>query len=639
VNKPTYVGSWIFCSWILVATAAASGFGCAGVKPHSSTGSGGSGVGTGTGLTTGSGGSGVVMPMACNSLCTDFPPDPINTNIPAIDPGMFGTPSGAGPCVTEPEDGSLFPNNWLRPRVRVPGAAYLKITIHADLEANDLVAYASGESWKMPLNIWQGLASHVVQQPVSVTVQLPSGGATTVKFQIAPVAAGGSMVFWSADPSAVGKNLADPSITTGAIVNDSYLDGFTVGDESTIAVANGKPVLAITDVQQPTVDNNGNTRTTPRCIGCHAGTPDGDYVAFNDFWPWSAAFAGVTPNASSAVGYPLPGYGGATCTNWNTCLPTCAQGSTCTGGRTYVQEPWGGAVAFSPAHWSIGGTDRVAIMATQLPDPTMPWSQNDKDPARLVWMDTNSTSFTMINGVPVPLQGTAWGPLLHTGDLGGVAFPTWSNDGTTIVYSSTAGATGDQDGRLNQGTTDLYSIPYNDRAGGTATKVPGGSSTGLEEYYAAFAPDDSMLAYTAVPAGQVMYANQQAELYVAPFGASNARTPTRLVANDPPACTGLKSPGVNNHWPKWSPNVQAANGSTFYWIIFSSNRYGTPPVSASNSGTTTVVQVSQLYITAVTISEVGVITTYPAIYLWNQPLNRLNTTPAWQNFNIPIIIG
>jgi len=170
VNKPTYVGSWIFCSWILAATAAASGFGCAGVKPHSSTGSGGSGVGTGTGLTTGSGGSGVVMPMACNSLCTDFPPDPINTNIPAIDPGMFGTPSGAGPCVTEPEDGSLFPNNWLRPRVRVPGAAYLKITIHADLEANDLVAYASGESWKMPLNIWQGLASHVVQQPVSVTV-------------------------------------------------------------------------------------------------------------------------------------------------------------------------------------------------------------------------------------------------------------------------------------------------------------------------------------------------------------------------------------------------------------------------------------------------------------------------------------
>ena len=618
------------------------GLGCAGVKEKGSVtgGAGTGGTSGGGGLVTGAAGTGA-MPKACNGLCTDFPTDPINTNIRAIDPGMFGTPSGSGPCVTEPEDGSLFPNNWLRPRVRVPGASYMKITIHAALEANDLVAYASGETWKMPANIWTGLASHVVQQPISVTVQLPSGGATTVAFQVAPVSAGGSMVFWSADPTAVGKDLSNTStFPTSAIVNDSYLDGFTVGDESTIAVANGKPVLAITDVQQPTVDNNGNTRTAPRCIGCHAGTPDGDYVAFNDFWPWSAAFAGVTPNAGAAVGYPLPNYGGATCTNWNTCTPTCPQNTTCTGGRTYVQEPWGGAVAFSSAHWSIGGTDRIAIMSTQLPDPSMPWSQNDKDPAHLVWMDTNSTAFTMINGVPVPEQGTAWGPLAHSGDLGGTAFPTWSNDGNTIVYSSTAGATGDQDGRLNQGTTDLYSIPYADKAGGAATPVPGGSSTALEEYYASFAPDDSLLAYTAVPAGQVMYANTQAELYVVPFGGAGSHTAMRLAANDPPACTMIRSPGVNNHWPKWSPDaLVGADGTRFYWIIFSSNRYGTPSVTASNSGTTATVQVSQLYITAVTISEVGVITTYPAIYLWNQPLNRLNTTPAWQNFHIPIIIG
>ncbi|HEY5091267.1 MAG TPA: hypothetical protein VIK30_14910 [Polyangia bacterium] len=638
MNNHTY---WSLFRLFGLAGALAA-FGCAGVKAKApSTGTAGSNgsSGSGGGLVTGSGGSGVVMPASCNGPCTDFPPDPINTNIPAVDPVMFGTPSGSGPCVTEPEDGSLFPNNWLRPRVRVPGASYMKITVHADLEANDLTAYASGETWKMPDNIWKGLASHVVQQPVSVTVQLPSGGATTVRFFVAPVGAAGSMVFWSADPNAVGKDLSNPTtFPTSAIVNDSYLDGFTVGDESTIAIANGKPVLAITDVQQPTVDNNGNTRSSPRCIGCHAGTPDGSYVAFNDFWPWSAAFAGVMPNASAAVGYTLPSYAGATCTNWNTCTPTCAQNATCSGGKTYVQEPWGGPVAFSPAHWSIGGTDRVAIMTTQLPDPSMPWSQNHADPASLIWMDTNSTSFTMINGVPVPQKGTAWGPLAHSGDLGGAAFPAWSNSGATIVYSSTAGSTGDQDGRLNQGTTDLYSIPYNDKAGGVATKVPGAASTAFEEYYAAFSPDDTMLAYTAAPAGQVMYANKQAELYVVPFGGTSA-TPIRMAANDPPACTQLKSPGVNNHWPKWSPDAQSVEGTRFYWIIFSSNRYGTPAVTASNSGTTAIVQVSQLYITAVTISEVGIVSTYPAIYLWNQPLNRLNTTPAWQNFHIPIIIG
>ena len=49
------------------------------------------------------------------------------------------------------------------------------------------------------------------------------------------------------------------------------------------------------------------------------------------------------------------------------------------------------------------------------------------------------------------------------------------------------------------------------------------------------------------------------------------------------------------------------------------------------------VYVSQLYITAIVKNEVGY-STYPAIYLYNQPANRLNTTPAWQDFHIPIVI-
>ena len=57
----------------------------------------------------------------------------------------------------------------------------------------------------MPKDIWMGLARHVVEEDVTVTVQTPAGGTTTVKFQIAPVGAGGSMVFWAADPAAAGK--------------------------------------------------------------------------------------------------------------------------------------------------------------------------------------------------------------------------------------------------------------------------------------------------------------------------------------------------------------------------------------------------------------------------------------------------
>ena len=613
--------------------------GCAGVKPIATTGSGGSsaaGGSTGAGNSTGNGGTTVVMPTGCNGPCTDFEPtanspNPIfQVNVPTDVGGMFGTPSGSGPCVTEPEDGSLFPDNWLAPRVHVPGnAGYLKITFHSDMESTDLVAYAQGDSWALPKPIWTNLAAHVNEQNITVTVQTPGGGASSVNFQIAPVGAGGSMVFWSADPKAVGK-MGVETMAQSAVVNDSFLDGFTVGDDSTLWQASGTPALSITDVQQQVATQNGNTQGS-HCIGCHVGTPDGNSVGFVDAWPWGGAFANIQ---ASTKGQALPTYPGASCTNWN----------TCTGSRTFVQYPWMGGMAFSGAHWMTG--DQIGVVAAQIPasDLTSPWNTDDYQSGNLVWIDTESSAVTMTNGQPFPTRGAAFDYMAHTGDLGGVAFPTWSNDGTTIVYSSTPGGCGgqgctaaDQDGRLNLGHTDLYSVQYNNRAGGTATAVPGASSSSLEEYYAAFAPDDSMLAFTAVPANQVMYANEQAELYMVPFatpsGVAGANA-IRLNANDPPKCTNLTSPGINNHWPKWSPTVGMANNKTYYWMIFSSNRYNPSPTTAT-SGTT--VYVSQLYITAVVKNEVGY-STYPAIYLYNQPATRLNTTPAWQNFNIPIII-
>ena len=616
--------------------------GCAGVKPIATTGTGGSsakGGSIGTGNSTGSGGTTVVTPAGCNGPCTDFEPTASNpnpifqVNVPTDVGGMFGTPSGTGPCLTEPEDGSLFPDNWLAPRVHVPGnTGYLKITFHADMESTDLVAYAQGDSWALPKPIWTSLAAHIIEQNITVTVQTPGGGATSVNFQIAPVGAGGSMVFWSADPQAVGK-MGVETMAQSAVVNDSFLDGFTVGDDSTLWQASGTPALSITDVQQQVATQNGNTQGS-HCIGCHVGTPDGNSVGFVDAWPWGGAFANIQ---ASTKGQALPTYPGASCTNWN----------TCTGSRTFVQYPWMGGMAFSQAHWMTG--DQIAIVAAQIPasDLTSPWNTDDYQLGNLVWVDTESSAVTMNNGQPFPTRGAAFDYMAHTGDLGGVAFPTWSNDGSTIVYASTPGGcagqgctAGDQDGRLNLGHTDLYSVQYNNRAGGTATAVPGASSSSLEEYYPSFSPDDAMLAFTAVPANQVMYANEQAELYMVPFatptGLAGAQA-VRLNANDPPKCTGLTSPGINNHWPKWSPTVGSANNKTYYWLIFSSNRYNPTPITATGGSTPTTVYVSQLYITAVVKSEVET-STYPAIYLYNQPATRLNTTPAWQNFNIPIII-
>ncbi len=648
---------------LLACAAFVTAVGCAGVKQKpNQTGSGGSGSGA-TGGSTGRGGSGSgtggtsVTPTGCQGQCTDFEPTASNPN-PVFDEGVnpsvaskFGNPGSGTVCVTEPEDGALYPNNWAPVRVRVPGNKdNLKITLHADMETTDLVAYsAPGETWIMSKPLWASLGSHIPEQDITVTVQTTSGATAKVKFQIAAVGAGGSMVFWSADPKQANKQGIEAMSTNQAsLVNDSYLSGFTVGDTSTTKA------LTIDQVQQFVLTNDQHNTRNSRCIGCHVGTPDGSYVSFVDAWPWPAVFANVSPDAN-LHGQALPGYLGCHATpNFTMACPTTGT----TGLATVIQYAWGGPMAFSKAHWSdpagVGG-ERIAIMASQMVDYTNPYATDDAYPGKLMWIDLTSTDTMMANnGLMVPTQGTAYG-YIATGDKNAAGFPNWSVDGNTIVYVSAAcpnpgqsnpsgpagQGCGTQDGRLATGPADIYQVPYNNKAGGTATPVPGASSKTMDEYYPALSPDSQFLAFTAVPSPGYLYANKQAELYITPFGnapgGGSGATAVKLAANAPPACSNMTSPGINNHWPRWSPTVTSSGGKTYYWIIFSSNRYGTPPVTSASGS---LVQVSQLYITAVVVSgEFHQVATYPAIYLYNQDSSRLNTTPAWQDFNIPIVIN
>ena len=112
---------------------------------------------------------------------------------------------------------------------------------------------------------------------------------------------------------------------------------------------------------------------------------------------------------------------------------------------------------------------------------------------------------------------------------------------------------------------------------------------------------------------------------MAPFAGGAGGTAVRLAANDAAACqTTLVSPGLTNDWPKWSPQATTANGKTYYWLTFSSKRIGT--VNA------------QLYVTGLVVDGAGTLTSYPALYLWNQPAAEGNHTPSWDDFTIPPII-
>jgi hypothetical protein len=549
-------------------------------------------------------------PLACdNNVCTDFPADPIVDSSAGSNPsGQFsGSPSGSGPCVTEPEDGALFPYNWTRPRIKWTGATGLaQITVHADLEAHDLVVYTKSDNWIMDKKIWLGLASHVHEQDISVTVRIAGGGATTVKFQIASASAAGSIVYWAADPTAVGNQ----DVTT---VQDttSFLRGFSVGEEG---VAD---TLKFSDVKQPSRDQSAKKRT-PTCIGCHSATPDSGFIAFVDNWPWNSVIAGVKPGI---VGDQLP--------------------NLSVGGLADLNKPWTGAAAFSANVWQDG--KRMMVTTSAGVNEQTPWSTDNKQPAKLVWYNLDSPAPPTLTTVGVDQQPIAqmsannYGVIARNGDSNGAAFPTWSHDGSTIVYSSTNG--GCMDGRLEKGATDLYSVPYNGGSGGDAKPVPGASDKSWEEYYAAYSPDDRMVLFDRVPSGDVMYANDSAEIYFVPLGAApGAGTAVRLAANDPVSCTGQKSPGINNHFPKWAPKAQEYKGRTYYWVIYSSNRAGIPCVTASK-GDGKCHKISQLYLTAVSLED-GKYKTYKSIYLWWQapPTDKnpmVNTTPVWDLISIP----
>jgi hypothetical protein len=213
--------------------------------------------------------------------------------------------------------------------------------------------------------------------------------------------------------------------------------------------------------------------------------------------------------------------------------------------------------------------------------------------------------------------GAATGVIARNGDPRHAGAPAWSHDGKTIAYVSTNAI---RDGRLDNGPADIYMVPYNAKAGGNATPLAGASDPGVEEYYPAYSPDDALIVFSRIPNGENMYNNGKAEVYVI---ASSGGTASRLLANDPPACTGKKSPGVTNSWPKWAPSVGTASGGrTFYWVVFSSIR-----APAGNP---------QLFVTPILVEQGGAkVTTFHALYLWNQPENENNHTPAWDYFKIP----
>jgi len=325
--------------------------------------------------------------------------------------------------------------------------------------------------------MWTGLTNHAVGTPIAVSVRgISSGGGSPAlgssgDFSIAPATADGAMVYWT---TAAFDNNA----------NNTNLQGFHVGDEGVTTA------LTTAQVQQQVRAGTADAGNLPAaftpvfCIGCHTSTPDGQYVAFTAQWPWPNALASIQADGG-AVGSAPPWLSQGAISNLSPNI-----------GRVYappaVSEIMLGIQTFSKMHYQPG--DRVVISSigaswnsTSLTDPGMATGVV----AQLAWFDlewnpAGGAGFAD-SGLPTATPGApsngGWGIIARSGDSNRRGRAQLEPRRKTIAYASTD--TGVKDGRMNQGKSDVKLVPYNDKAGGTATALQGASDSNYNEYYPA----------------------------------------------------------------------------------------------------------------------------------------------------------
>ncbi len=256
-----------------------------------------------------------------------------------------------------------------------------------------------------------------------------------------------------------------------------------------------------------------NNNPTGMCEGCHAGTPDGKYIA------------------------------------------SSTSSEDCVGCSFYVSLIR--AQDLSP----LPGLHPSAASSLQGQDSTLPsfseafWTQYDQ--RMILVRDGRLFSLDLLTG--------QYGEMAVAGDPDYQALPDWSPDGQTVVYVSSPYVV---NGRTATDPCDLYTVEYNQGSGGTAQPVPGAAEPGIQEYYPDISPDGHWIAFNR--SSLETYNAEDAEVFLIPL---QGGMPERIAGNDPPPILGETSPGLTNSWPKWAPDYHVSGADTWFFLAFSSARH------------------------------------------------------------------
>jgi hypothetical protein len=505
----------------------------------------------------------------------DFPTNPvIDPSLPSNIAMLFGSPdagTGSTPCIAEPAADAMIPKNWTPLFLEYASAAanVFEIRLTIDNQVGQELIYTPNTTYVIDQTTWSQLALHSPGHDLNISVRAATltgggdgGGPQTLTGPPTPEAT-----------STVHIALVDApgSVVYWSSTSGTAFRGFTVGDmvsKTVLTPASASPASA------------GDGTTT--CISCHTSSPDGTYVVFTR----DATNGSRAVDVRTVVDASAP-----------------AQTDVSAAALAILGRDHQGAPILNANHYS--STDSVALSI--LYNPTATGSPN----YQLVWTDLHA------------VDGTGWGVMARTGDPNiGISSPAWRHDGTAITYVS---ATSSGEAVIANGPVmDLYTVPYNNRAGGASVPFSGASDPNYNEFYPTYSPSDTILAFNRTANTVASSYNQPAaEVFIVPGGGGTAQ---RLRANDPPTCTTLTSPGLTNAWPRWAPAAQPSGNFNYYWVIFSSKRR---PATGLNP---------QLYVAAIVTQVTGSTETiyadYPAVYVLSQDSTQNNHTPAWDNFDV-----